>query len=131
MAVSLRAAAAYESESVIKMNRMASGSTLLDTASTYMQDIAEETVTDWSAAKKVLKDTVGVTEGLPDSIDSYANRMAAITAIKTRIDALTQQQQQAMIDLQTLVNRRDVAYAASSNIVKTIGNSQSNNATNI
>ena len=35
-----------------------------------------------------------------------------------------------MIDLQTLVNRRDVAFSASSNIVRALGTSQSNGAAN-
>ena len=47
-----------------------------------------------------------------------------------KADALTQQQQTEMIDLQTLVNRRDVAYSASSNIVRALGTSQSGNAAN-
>ena len=35
-----------------------------------------------------------------------------------------------MIDLQTLVNRRDVAYSTSSNIVRTIGTSMSKDSAN-
>ena len=35
-----------------------------------------------------------------------------------------------MIDLQTMVNRRDVAYSTSSNVVRALGTSQSGNAQN-
>ena len=47
-----------------------------------------------------------------------------------KIDALTQQQQRDMIDMQTLVNRRDVAYSTSSNVVRTLGASQEADAAN-
>ena len=43
---------------------------------------------------------------------------------------MTQVQQEEMIDLQTLVNRRDVAFSASSNIVRTLGTSMNGNAGN-
>lgn len=131
IAVSLRSAAAYEAESVIKMNAMAGGSAKLDQASTYMADIADNNVLNWSAVKASLTDTLGIDESsLPDSLDTYAKRMTAIAAVKAKVDALTQQQQQQMIDLQTLVNRRDVAYSASTNIVKALGMSQSSGAQN-
>jgi hypothetical protein len=35
-----------------------------------------------------------------------------------------------MIDMQTLVNRRDVAYSTSSNVVRTLGASQEADAAN-
>ena len=130
IAVSMRAAAAYESESVMKMNKMADGSEKLDAAARYMEGLASETITDWAAAKAYLKDILGITDGLPDTIDTYAKRMSAVSAIKTKVDALTQQQQEEMIDLQTLVNRRDVAYSASSNIVRAIGTSMDGDAAN-
>jgi hypothetical protein len=56
--------------------------------------------------------------------------MTVVTAMKAKIDAMVQQQQQDMIDLQTLVNRRDVAYSASSNIVRALGASMDNDANN-
>ena len=56
--------------------------------------------------------------------------MTVVTAMKAKIDAMVQQQQQDMIDLQTLVNRRDVAYSASSNIVRALGTSMDNDANN-
>jgi hypothetical protein len=41
---------------------------------------------------------------------------------------MTQQAQEDMIDLQTLINRRDMTFNTSSNIVKAMGNSKTNSA---
>ena len=129
IAVSMRSAAEYEAQSVVKMNRMAGGSETLEKAARYMEEIAGETA-DWATVKSFCQSELGITDELPDSIDTYAKRMSAITALKTKANALTQQQQTDMIDLQTLVNRRDVAYSASSNIVRALGSSQGENAAN-
>ncbi len=57
--------------------------------------------------------------------------MAAVKAMKLKMDALTQKQQEDMIDVQTLVNRRDVAYSASSNMVRALGNSMNMGASSL
>ena len=74
-----------------------------------------------------MRDTVGVV-GLPDDLGSYERRMTAISAIKERLEVMTQQAQEDMIDMQTLVNRRDMTFNTSSNIIKAIGNSKTNTA---
>ncbi len=131
MAVSIRSAAAYEAQSVLKMNTMTAGSATLSAASDWMAAVANGTA-DWTEAKKFCVDTLGISAStLPSDISSYDNRMTVVKAIKAKVDALTQSQQEDMIDLQTLVNRRDVAYSASSNIVRALGNSMTGNATNI
>ena len=130
IAVSMRSAAAYESQSVVKMNRMAAGSDRLVRASEYMELIADGGG-DWPTMKAYLQNTLGITESLPDDIDTYDRRMNVIAALKAKTDALAQSQQEDMIDLQTLVNRRDVAFSASSNMVRALGTSQSSNAANI
>ena len=130
IAVSMHAAAAYESQSVLKMNRMASGSTLLSKASECMEAIADN-YADWATVKSCLKNELDITADLPDAIDTYDKRMTVIAAIKAKVDALAQTQQEEMIDLQTLVNRRDVAYSTSSNIVRALGSSMDNNANNL
>ena len=130
IAVSMRSAAAYEAQSVLKMNRMTAGSNLLSRAAECMGNIADGKG-DWPTMKAFLIDTLGVTVTLPDSVQSYTDRMAAIAAVKAKVDALTQSQQEEMIDLQTLVNRRDVAFSASSNIVRALGTSFSGNAANL
>ena len=130
ISVCLRSAAAYEAESVVKMNTMTSASVKLEEASQWMEKIAAGTA-DWSAAKAYLTGTLGISgSALPDAIDSYAKRMTAITALKEKVDALAQQQQRDMIDLQTLVNRRDVAYSTSSNVIRALGTSQESDAAN-
>ena len=130
ISVCLRSAAAYEAESVVKMNAMTSGSAKLEEGAGWMEKIAAGTA-DWAAAKAYLTGTLGVeASALPDGIDTYAKRMAAVAAAKDKIDALAQQQQRDMIDLQTLVNRRDVAYSTSSNVVRSLGASQIADAAN-
>ena len=129
IAVSMRAAAEYETQSVLKMNRMTNGSEKLSTCSRYMEEVADGTA-KWAEVKAYLTNVLGIKEGLPDGIDTYAKRMTAIALIKAKVDAMTQVQQEEMIDLQTLVNRRDVAFSASSNIVRTLGTSMNGNAGN-
>ena len=129
IAVSMRSAAEYEAQSVIKMNRMAGGSEKLGKLAAFMAEIAGGDG-DWATIKEYCKNELGITDELPDAIDTYAKRMSAISALKAKANALTQQQQTEMIDLQTLVNRRDVAYSASSNIIRALGSSQDSNAAN-
>ena len=130
IAVSIRSAAAYEAQSVVKMNKMGSGSLILDEASDWMAKISNGTA-DWTQAKAFCTEKLGIDAGsLPDGIDTYDKRMSAVATMKAKIDALVQRQQQDMIDLQTLVNRRDVAYSASSNIVRALGTSMSADAMN-
>ena len=129
-AVCIRSAAAYEAQSVIKMNRMSEGSANLDAAAAWLSQIVAGTA-DWGAAKAFLTGTLGIEESaLPADLSSYDRRMQAATALKARLDALVQDQQEQMIDLQTMVNRRDVAYSTSSNVVRALGTSQSGNAQN-
>lgn len=130
IAVSIRSAAAYEAQSVVKMNQIAADSSVLDAASNWMKAVADGTA-DWAQAKSFCTGTLGLdASALPDSLSSYDKRMTAVTALKGKIDAMVQQQQEQMIDLQTLVNRRDVAYSASSNIVRALGGSMNENAAN-
>ena len=129
IAVSMRSAAEYEAQSVVKMNRMSGGADQLNKVAEFMEEIANG-AGDWAAIKTYCQTELGIKDELPDAIDTYAKRMAAIAALKTKANALTQQQQTDMIDMQTLVNRRDVAFSASSNIVRALGTSQSNGAAN-
>ena len=131
IAVSMRAAAEYEAQSVVKMNRMTSGSDLLSKASEYMGLVAEDAVESWATLKSAIINELGISaDSLPDDLSTYKKRMTAVAALKAKVDALTQNQQTDMIDLQTLVNRRDVAFSASSNIVKALGTSMNGNAGN-
>ena len=130
ISVCLNSAAAYEGQSVVKMNVLTSGAATLEDASKWMEKIANDTA-DWTEAKAYLTGTLGVDAStLPDAINTYDKRMAAVKAVKEKIDALAQQQQRDMIDLQTLVNRRDVAYSTSSNVVRSLGTSMDADAAN-
>ena len=130
ISVCLHAASAYEGQSVVKMNVLTKGAVKLDGAAQWMEKIANGSA-DWTAAKAFLTGELGISDDiLPDAIDTYDKRMAAIKAVKEKVDSLTQQQQRDMIDLQTLVNRRDVSYSTSSNIVRTLGASQDADAAN-
>ena len=129
IAVAMRSAAAYESQSVVKMNRMAGGSDKLEKVAEFMEEISDGGG-EWAEIKAYCQTELGISEELPDDIDTYAKRMSAVSALRSKANSLTQQQQTEMIDLQTLVNRRDVAFSASSNIVRALGTSQSDNAAN-
>lgn len=126
-AICIRTAGALEEQSVNKMNIMSFGTEMLENAATHMRQIADGTMSDWASARSYLANTVGVA-GLPDSISSHERRMQAINAIKERLVAMTHQAQEDMIDMQTLINRRDMTFNTSSNIVKAIGNSKLNAA---
>lgn len=129
-AVCLRAAAIAESQSVVKMNSMTDGSSQLKTASQWLSKIVQGTA-DWNLAWGFLVSTLGVpATDLPSDLLTYDRRIQAATAVKARMDALVQSQQEEMIDLQTLVNRRDVAYSTSSNVVRALGSSSADNAAN-
>ena len=112
------------------MNEMSSDSLVLDDAAEWMTKVADGTA-DWAQAKAFCTGKLEIDANtLPDNLNSYDKRMTVVTAMKAKIDAMVQQQQQDMIDLQTLVNRRDVAYSASSNIVRALGASMDNGAAN-
>lgn len=132
LAVSIRTAAAMEAQSVTTMNRTSANAAVLEDASNWMRQIADGSARDrWSEAKAFAMNTLGIpATSLPDNINSYDKRMQAVTAFKGQVDPLVQKQQQAMIDLQTYVNRRDVAYNTGSNIVRTLANSMAGEAYN-
>ena len=56
--------------------------------------------------------------------------MQVAAVMQDKMNALAQAQQEDMIDLQTMVNRRDVAYSTSSGVVRTMGQSQMEDAAN-
>lgn len=126
-AVCIRTAGALEEQSVSKMNKMSVGTEKLEKSSTYLQQIAENTLTDWATAKAYLESEIDAT-GLPSDLSTYERRMQAVNAIKEKLESLTQQAQEDMIDLQTIINRRDMTFNTSSNIVKAMGNSKTNTA---
>ena len=130
IAVSARAAAVFEAQSVQRMNAMSADSDKLSQAADWIGKIADGSA-DWTAAKAFGVNVLGVeSSALPSDLNSYDKRMQAANAFKTKTDNLARTQQQDMIELQTLVNRRDVAYSTSSNIVRTLSGSMAGNAGN-
>ena len=92
---------------------------------TWLSSIAKDTA-NWTDAKAFLVDTLSIPSGnLPDNLDSYANRIQACSVLRNKMDTLSQSQQEAMVELQSKVNRRDVAHSASSNVVRALGTSLS------
>lgn len=131
IAISLRTAAVCEAQSVLKMNLMSNESQNLETISRYVEDLANDAMSYWAEARSFLISELKIAgESLPDAIDTFTKRLEAINAIKVKIDQLTQTQQTSMIDLQTLINRRDTAYSTSSNMVRALGTSMNKSAVN-
>lgn len=129
-AVCIHSAAALEAQSVIRMNAMNSGTVLLDEGAGWLEKIANGTA-DWPAAKQFLVGSMGIdANALPEDLSSYDRRMQAAAALKSKLDNLTQIQQQDMVDLQSIVNRRDVAHSTAANVVRALANSNSANAAN-
>lgn len=129
-AVCLQSAAVYEGQSVVKMNKMTSGSVALQQGAEWLEAIAKGTA-DWPQAKTFLVETLGIESTvLPDDLNSYDRRMQAASALKNKLDTLTKSQQEEMVDLQTLVNRRDVAHSTASNVVRALSNSMNADAAN-
>ena len=96
---------------------------LLDEAAGWLEKIANGTA-DWPTAKAFLVGKMGIDSStLPADLTSYDRRMQAASALKNKMDALTQTQQEAMVDLQSIVNRRDVAHSTASNVVRALANS--------
>ncbi len=129
-ATCIRTAAALEHRSVTQMNKLTADSDTLNEATSWLERIAAGRA-NWSRAKTFLINTMGISASeLPANLSTYDNRMTAVVALKAKIDVLVQQQQQDMINLQTTVNRRDVAYSTSSNTIRALGTSTNSNAAN-
>ena len=135
-AVCLRAAAASENQGVLKMNQITDGSAKLKDAAECLSSIVDGSAS-WATAKAFLTRTMGISpSALPPNFNddargsSYNKRLQAADALKKKMDSLVQTQQERMIDLQTLVNRRDVAHSTAANVVRALANSASANAAN-
>lgn len=126
----LRAAAADEARSIVKMNSMTANTLILEDAAGWLVQIASGAAI-WSSAKTFLVNTMQIPASeLPSNIDSYEDRLKVCRLLQDKMSTLAQNQQEDMIDLQSMVNRRDVAYSTASNIVHTLVGSMQNNANN-
>lgn len=138
-AVCLRAGASMEAQTIRKVNSMNANTELIKEASSILQRLGEDTISDseWPTARAWLINTLGVEAStLPTSLSttimgitlgtSYEKRFQAINAMKVKLEALTRQAQEDMIDVQSMINKRDVAYTTGSSLVKSLGTSQNN-----
>ncbi len=132
-AVCIYSASVYEQQSVVKMNKMTAGSQTLKEAAGWLEGIANDTA-DWPSARSFLIRTLGIpAASLPsarEGITSYDRRIQICAAIQEKMNTLSQNQQEEMIDLQTLVSRRDTAFSTSSGVVRAIGQSMMQDAGN-
>ena len=126
-AVCIKAGSCMEMQSIRKVNAMNGHTETINTASEYMKQLAENRVSNWGTVKSYLINTLGVAASdLPNDVSTYNNRIKAINAMKTKMEALTRQAQEDMIDLQSLINKRDVAFSTSTSIVTELGSSINN-----
>jgi len=58
---------------------------------------------------------------LPASVSAVEDRLTFYERVKGKIDSDTSTSQKDMIDLQTYMSRRDVAYSTATNVVRTLG----------
>jgi len=132
-AVCIRTGANLEAQSINKMNRMNLNVDLLDTASEYLSQLATNTVTYWPTVRNFLRTKLGMSNSeVPDNYDSsYNGRFKVINAMKTRMEGLTRQAQEDMIDVQSMINRRDVAFSTGTSLVKSTGGSSNNIAVSL
>ncbi len=128
-AVCLRSGAGLERQSVTKMNQMTQQNEAINRLSEVLNGLAAQTIgsSNWSAVRSELIHTYGLEAVLlPEGIDTYDTRMQAMNAVKQNLEARTQQAQRDMIDLQTLINRRDVAFTTSTNLIRALGQTSTN-----
>lgn len=133
--VCIRAAAVGEAQSVLKMNAMTSESQRLSEAADWLKQIVDGTA-NWTKARDFLVGKMGIPEStLPSTLTIngqpyYKYQIQAAKALQDKMNVLAQTQQEDMIDLQTLVNRRDVAYSTASGVVRSNGQTMSQDAQN-
>ena len=126
-AVCIKAGASMEAQTVRRMNTMNGNTDIIETASAYLSQIANGNVSNWAEISSFMTGTLGITAAeLPANVSSYANRMKAVNAMKAKLEALTRQAQEDMIEVQSLINKRDVAFSTGTNLVKELGSSSNN-----
>jgi len=138
-AVCCRIGAALEAQSVVKTNIITAETDRLNAYSFIVSGLADGSVN--YQTKLQTADYEGLTvieflmaEGcsfasddkplagqLPKGVNSINNRLLAYEAIKDNLEKLANTSQQDMIDLQTDISRRDVAFSTATNAVRSLG----------
>ena len=126
-AVCIKAGANMEAQSITRMNAMNGNTEIINTASGYVSELANGDKSHWSTIRNYMINTMGISSSeIPSTVDTYNDRMKAINAMKIKLEALTRQAQEDMIELQSLINKRDVAYTTSTNLMRELGTSNNN-----
>lgn len=138
IAVCARTGAILEGQSIGKMNQIGVDSESMKALGDIMEYIAKELpfgdslhnlmiVAQYWASTKPELEALGVNP-LPNAIGAYNERVELLKTIKKRMEDLSQMSQEDMIDLRSLINRRDVALTTATNLIRTLGVSISNTA---
>jgi hypothetical protein len=131
ISVCIARAAVIETTSVARMNKMTSTNAILDKLANYAQQVVDGTAT-WSMVKNFLVQTCGVSSDLlPDEVSTVPNRLKAFSVLRQQMDNYNNVSQRDMVDLQSLVNRRDVAFSTSTNTVRSILKTGTGTASNL
>ena len=147
-AVCIHRGASLEARAVGRMNKMTVNNTFLQAMSSVCSQMAGgaslDDVANIPDSYEMRKAARGCTVlefletecGLTVSQDAksnwtYANRLAVIAQLKTSMDNANTTSQEDAIELQSMVNWRDVTFNASSGVVARYGNSGMNMAGNI
>ncbi len=147
-AICIRRGALLEQRAVSRMNMMTQNNGFLEAMSNVCSQLAGDAqyntianipesytpknVSRGCTIEDFLEKECGV--DFPDNYRtdwSYANRMAVITALKVKMDSANSTSQEDAIELQSLINWRDVTYNASSTQVSRYGQTGMNMANNI
>lgn len=126
---------ALEDQSVNKMNIITMNARRLKAAAKVLEDIVSgaanysavldmpgyEGMTYEDFLTQVMKLTKSENGQIPLELMTYEQRMKVFAAMKEKVTADATASQQDMVDLQTYMSRRDVAYSTSSNLIKKTG----------
>ena len=131
-AVFIKAGANMEAQTVTKVNSMNGNTEKIETAAAYLKQLAEGNISEWDTIKSFLINTLEISSSaLPSNVNSYNDRFKAINAMKVKLEMLTRKAQEDMIDVQSLINKRDVAFTTGTSVIKELGSSANNIATQL
>lgn len=130
-AVCTRVSAILEGQSITKVNQLVQENDDIDKISSILERIAGGDISssEWTGIRGELARYDIATEA--DDINSFTKRMNLMAVIKSNLEKRTRQSQEDMIDLQTTINRRDVAISTATNLVRATGQTKSNTAANL
>ncbi|MCQ2390151.1 MAG: hypothetical protein MJ240_01905 [Kiritimatiellae bacterium] len=126
---------ALEDQSVNKMNVITLNARRLKATAKVLEDIMAG-MGDYATTLAIpgyegmtyldfLTKEMGLSSGpdgvLPSALNTYDERMKVFSLLKEKMTSDATASQQDMVDLQTYMSRRDVAYATASNVIRATG----------